>query len=143
MAQAKNGDTVRLHYTGRLDDGTVFDTSENRQALQFTVGEGRVIPGFERAVLGMSVGESKSVRIAAADAYGPRRDELVVEVNRSQLPDNLDPQTGQVFRLSLKDGLSVDARVAATTEDSVTLDANHPLAGESLNFELQLLEIVA
>ena len=140
METAKTGDRVRVHYTGILEDGSVFDSSTGRDPLEFTVGSGQVIPGFDQAVAGMKPGDERKVTIPAAEAYGSRRDDLVIEVERERLPDNLDPQIGQQLQLS-QEGQSFVVRIAEVSEESVTLDANHPLAGEDLTFELQLVEI--
>jgi peptidylprolyl isomerase len=142
MTQARQGDTVRLHYQGKLKDGTVFDTSRERHPLQFTIGTGQVIVGFEQAVIGMSVGESKTARIPMEQAYGPRRDDLIVNMDRSMLPPGLDPEIGQRLELTQTDDRVSLVTVTAATETSLTLDANHPLAGKELTFELELLEIV-
>lgn len=142
MAQAKPGDRVRVHYKGELEDGTVFDSSEGRDPLEFTVGGGQIIPGFDRAVVGMEPGESKTEHIACAEAYGPRRDEMMVEVQRSMVPDDLELEVGQHLELQANDGTAVPVRVAELSESTVKLDGNHPLAGKNLIFAIELLEIV-
>jgi len=142
MARAKYGDTVKVHYTGRLDDGTVFDTSANGEPLQFTIGSGQIIPGFEQAVVGMNPGESKTVKIPAEDAYGQRREDLIIEVEKSQLPEGLKPEVGLQLQSRQPDGRIVVLTIADMTESHVTLDANHPLAGKDLTFEIQLVEII-
>jgi peptidylprolyl isomerase len=142
MTQAKMGDTVKVHYTGKLEDGTVFDTSTNRDPLQFTIGEGRVIPSFEQAVVGMNPGESKTTKIPADKAYGPHREELVLAVDRNQFPVDLKPEVGQRLQNRQADGRTIVVTVTDVSESSVTLDANHPLAGEDLTFDVQLLEIL-
>lgn len=141
MAEAKQGDTVSIHYTGRLDDGTVFDTSQNRDPLSFTLGEGQVIPGFENAVEGMAPGDEKTAEIPADDAYGARRDDLVLTVPRTQFPEDIDPQPGQQLQMSTGDGQTFAVVVQEADEEAVQLDANHPLAGKDLTFEIQLVEI--
>jgi peptidylprolyl isomerase len=141
MAQAKNGDTVQVHYTGTLDDGTVFDTSVDRNPLQFTLGEGRVISGFEQAVAGMTPGESKTVRITVDEAYGPHDAEMVMAIDRSDFPENIEPRVGQMLQLHQPGGQSIVVTVTEVSESSVTLDANHPLAGKDLTFDIELLEI--
>jgi peptidylprolyl isomerase len=141
MAIATSGDTVHVHYTGRLDDGTVFDSSEGRDPLTFTVGAGQVIPGFDQAVSGMAPGDSKTVRIGPSDAYGERRDELVLDVPREQFPDDIDPEPGMELAVKSDGGRQLPVRVAEVRDDSVTLDANHPLAGEALTFEVTLVEV--
>ncbi|MBW4691690.1 MAG: peptidylprolyl isomerase [Lyngbya sp. HA4199-MV5] len=142
MAQAKAGDTVKVHYIGKLDDGTVFDSSENREPLEFTLGSGGIIPGFERAVLGMSLGESKTEVIPTDDAYGPHLDEMVVVVDRQQMPPEIEPQVGQQLQLQQQDGQILPVVITDVSGASVTLDANHPLAGEELTFDIELVEIV-
>jgi peptidylprolyl isomerase len=142
MAGAKYGDTVRVHYTGKLDDGTVFDSSTGRNPLQFTLGEGRIIPGFEKAVVGMNPGESKTVKVPADQAYGPYRKEMVVVVDRDQIPADLKPKVGQELQIRQADGQIIKVTVTDVSISSVTLDANHPLAGKDLTFDIQLLEIV-
>jgi peptidylprolyl isomerase len=142
MTEAKQGDTVKVHYTGALADGTVFDSSQGREPLQFEVGKGQVIPGFEQAVVGLEEGESTKVEIAPEQAYGERRDELVLTVQRSRLPEGMDPKVGEQLRMSQPNGQAVVVSVTGVTEESVTLDANHPLAGKELHFELELVEIV-
>jgi peptidylprolyl isomerase len=141
MAQAKNGDTVTVHYTGKLEDGTVFDSSANRDPLQFTLGEGLLIPGFEQAVLGMSPGESKTAEVAADQAYGLHREEMVVEIDRQEFPPNFQPEVGQQLQMPQSDGRTIRLTVSAVSEQKVTLDANHPLAGRDLTFDIQLVEI--
>ncbi len=142
MTQAKMGDTVKVHYTGKLEDGTVFDTSTNRDPLQFTIGEGRVIPSFEQAVVGMNPGESKNTKIPADKAYGPHREELVLVIDRNQFPVDLNPEVGQRLQSRQADGRTIVVTVTDVSESSVTLDANHPLAGEDLTFDIRLLEIL-
>lgn len=141
MAAAKRGDTVRVHYTGRLNDGTVFDSSREREPLEFTVGAGEVIPGFEEAVEGMEVGEAREARLGAGDAYGERRDDLMLDLPKEQVPEGLDITPGMRLELRQPDGQAVPVTVVEIGDESVTLDANHPLAGQELNFELELVEI--
>lgn len=141
MAQATEGDTVKIHYTGKLEDGTVFDSSEGREPLEFTLGEGRVIPGFESAVEGMEEGEEKTAEVPAGDAYGPRRDDLVLTVPRGQLPDDMEPEVGQQLQMKTDDGNTFNVVIVETGEESVELDANHPLAGKDLTFDIELVEV--
>jgi peptidylprolyl isomerase len=143
MAHAKKGDTVRVHYTGKLDDGTVFDTSRERHPLQFTLGNGQVISGFESAVTGMNVGESKTTIIPMEQAYGPRRDDMIVIVKRDQLPPDLSAKVGQRLEITQTNNQVVLVTVTGVSESSITLDSNHPLAGKTLTFDLELLEIVS
>ena len=140
MAQARTGDTVRVHYKGSLSDGTVFDTSRNRDPLEVTLGSGQLIPGFENAVLGMETGEERRVTIPAEDAYGPRREELILEVPRGRFPPDIEPEVGKQLRMT-QEGHDFVVVVQDVKEDSVTLDANHPLAGKELIFELELVEV--
>ncbi|MFQ6057453.1 MAG: peptidylprolyl isomerase [Anaerolineae bacterium] len=142
MAQAKHGDTVKVHFTGKLEDGTVFDTSINRDPLQFTIGEGQIIPGFEQAVVGMNPGESKTTKVPADKAFGPHREEMVLVVERNQLPVHLQPKVGQQLQMRQADGQIILVKVTDVSESSVTLDANHPLAGKDLTFDIQLIEII-
>ncbi len=141
MTQAQNGDTVQIHYTGRLDDGTVFDTSEDRDPLEFTLGDEQVIPGFEKAVEGMEEGESKTAEIPADDAYGEHRDDLVVSVPRDRLPDDMDPDVGDRLQMQSPDGHTFNATVVDQDASSLKMDANHPLAGKDLTFDIELVEI--
>ncbi len=141
MEQAKNGDQVKVHYTGKLNDGTVFDSSEGREPLEFTLGEGQVIPGFESAVVGMEKGENKTTNIPSEEAYGPHYQEMVLVVPRSQFPPDVNPQVGDQLQLRQPNGQSFNVNVTDITPDSVTLDANHPLAGKDLTFDIRLVEI--
>lgn len=142
MSQVKQGDTVQLHYTGRLQNGVVFDTSRSRHPLQFKVGTGQVIEGFEQAVLGMAVGQSKTTVVPIDQAYGPRREELVVTMQRNQLPEGLDPKVGQRLEFTQTDDKVVLATVMAETESTLTVDTNHPLAGNVLTFDIELINIL-
>ncbi len=138
--QAKNGDRVRVHYTGRLGDGQVFDSSRDGEPLEFTVGAGEVIPGFDDAVRGMEVGESKTIEIEPDDAYGPRREQLVTQVSREAAQFPVEPQVGMHFGLPLQDGNQIEVVVTEVTDSHVTIDGNHPLAGEKLIFDVELVE---
>jgi peptidylprolyl isomerase len=140
MTQAKNGDTVYIHLTGRLANGTVFATSENRAPLELVLGEGRVLPGVDRAVVGMQAGASKSVAIPAEEAYGDRREELVRELGQDQI-GNLAPEVGDELEVRQPDGERVIVRVVSVSESSVTVDGNHRLAGEDLTFDIELVSI--
>lgn len=141
MAQAQEGDTVHIHYTGRLDDGTVFDSSRERGPLDFTLGSGQVIPGFESAVSGMAEGESKTTTIPAEEAYGAPRDDLFIPVDRTQLPQELAPDVGKPLQMQTPDGKQIHVVIAEVEEDKIVVDANHPLAGEDLTFEIELVKI--
>ncbi|MFO7973964.1 MAG: peptidylprolyl isomerase [Candidatus Hydrogenedentota bacterium] len=142
MAEAKEKDKVRVHYTGKLDDGTVFDSSREREPLEFTIGEERLIPGFEQAVVGMAPGEKKVENVGAGDAYGPFRDELVQELSRNDFPDDIDISQGQRFEARTANGQPLMLTVVDVADEKVTVDANHPLAGKDLVFEIELLEIL-
>lgn len=138
MSQVKNGDTVKVHYTGTLADGTVFDSSLEREPLEFTLGEGQLIPGFEKTVLGMSAGESRTVIIPAEEAYGPYREEMVLEVPRTQLPADMEPQVGMQLQIGEEQGEGMVVQITQVSDSNITLDANHPLAGKDLTFNIQL-----
>jgi peptidylprolyl isomerase len=142
MAQAQSGDLVRVHYTGRLADGTIFDTSMEREPLEFTLGGGELIPGFEQAVLGMTAGESKTATILVDQAYGPHHTERVIDVERHHLPPDLQPELGQRLQMTRPDGTTITVVITTITETQVTLDANHPLAGQDLIFDIMLVEIL-
>jgi len=141
MEFAKKDDVVRLNYKGTFANGTVFDSSENHGPIQFIVGKGMVIPGFEDAVIGMKPGDSKTIEISSENAYGPHRDELVLEIPRDKLPEGLEPEIGQRIQFS-KDDQKFELQVVAMSEANVTFDGNHPLAGKDLIFEIELLEII-
>lgn len=174
MAQAKSGDTVRVHYTGTLDNGSIFDSSEEREAacgdecgdscadhgndcgdhdcgcgerasgpLEFVIGQGNLIVKFEEAVIGLEPGQSVTVKIAADDAYGQRSDQLVAVVERSEIPDHIHPEVGDRMEVVTQDGSGMPVTVTGVTDTTITLDANHPLAGMDLTFEIRLMEIVA
>jgi len=141
MSKVKQGDTVKIHYTAKMAGGKVFDTSRKREPLEFKVGEGKVIRGIEEAVLGMDQGDKKTVTISQEKAYGPHKNEMVVQVPRERLPDDLDPRVGQLLEVRQPDGNSSVVTVTDVTTESVTLDANHPLAGKELTFDIELLEV--
>jgi peptidylprolyl isomerase len=141
MAQAKQGDLVKVHYTGTLDDGSTFDSSADRDPLQFVIGEGMLIPAFEQAIVGMLPGDSRSVHIPADDAYGPYMDELILEVDKNQIPESLNPEEGMQLQITQDDGSSTVVKVVKLTDEKVYLDANHPLAGKDLNFSIELVDI--
>jgi len=142
MSAAKSGDTVRIHYTGTLDDGTEFDSSSGRDPLEFSLGGGQVIPGFDAAVTGMSVGENKSVTITPENAYGERHDQLVQQVSRDALPEDMEPAVGMQLQSQSPDGQVMNLVITEVVEDAITVDANHPLAGFALTFAIELVEIV-
>ncbi|MBD3341980.1 MAG: peptidylprolyl isomerase [Candidatus Lokiarchaeota archaeon] len=138
---AEDGDTVRVHYVGTFKDGTVFDSSENREPLEFTVGTGQVIPGFDDGVRGLAVGEKNSFEIAPEDAYGDVREDLVFKVGVNEIPPDVEPEAGQILTMEQPNGRTANLKIKEVGEDSVTLDANHPLAGQILVFEIELMEI--
>lgn len=141
MQNAKRGDTVHVHYRGTLADGSEFDNSAGGDPISFTLGAGEVVPGFETAIEGMAAGEKKTHTISAEDAYGERREELVFTVGREQMPIDSEIEVGDMLRVGFPDGTSAAVQVAAIDGQSVTIDANHPLAGKDLTFELELVSI--
>jgi len=142
LATIKKGDKVKVHYTGTIADGTVFDTSKEREPLEFTLGEGKLIPGFEKAVEGMDVGDSNTVTIPSDEAYGEKKDDMVIDVERSQIPPDIEPEVGQQLQIQQKDGGAIPVVITDVTEQTVKLDANHPLAGEDLTFEIEVVDVV-
>jgi peptidylprolyl isomerase len=143
MSQAKHGDTVRVYYRGKLQDGTEFDVSFDREPLQFTIGGGQVIPGFEEAVVGMNPGDSKTTELSVEKAFGPHREDMVAVVPKSQFANwDLEPTVGERVPIPQPDGSPVEVTVTEVTESAVTLDANHPLAGENLTLDIELIDIV-
>ena len=141
MTQAKNGDTVTVHFTGKFEDGEVFDTSQNGKPLEFTLGSGSMMPGFEAGVLGMEVGESKIIHVTPEDAYGQRQESMVATLQREEFPDHITPEVGQQIEIRHPDGGSFRVLVAEVTDGAVTLDGNHPLAGKDLVFDVDLVQI--
>ena len=141
MSQVKAGDTVRIHYTGTLDDGTVFDSSQGREPLEFTVGSGEIIPGLDNALPGMAEGEQKSVSVPADEAYGQHDPNGRQEVPRDQIPEHIPLDPGTALQMQTPDGQAVPVTVAEVTDEVVVLDANHPLAGKDLTFEVEMVEI--
>jgi peptidylprolyl isomerase len=137
----QSGDTIKVHYHGRLNDGTVFDSSEGRAPLQFTVGSGTVIRGFDEGVKGMSVGEKRTIEIPFADAYGPEDPSMFIEFPKDRLPDDLNPEVGMQLTMNNASGGRVPVVVTEVNSDSIVLNANHPLAGKDLIFDLELVEI--
>ncbi|RME20820.1 MAG: peptidylprolyl isomerase [Candidatus Zixiibacteriota bacterium] len=141
MAKAKQGDTVRVHYTGKLDDGSVFDSSQGRDPFEFTIGSGQVIPGFENAVIGMEPGETKTAICSAEDAYGAHREDMVAQVPLDRMPADLTPEVGQRLQASQADGSVLEVVITDVGADTVTIDGNHPLAGKQLTFDIELIAI--
>ncbi|MGD8254502.1 MAG: FKBP-type peptidyl-prolyl cis-trans isomerase [Syntrophobacterales bacterium] len=142
MARAKVGDKVRVRYRGFLNDGTIFDLSSEKRPLEITIGEKMVISGFEEAIVGMSEGDTKGVSIPPEDAFGPHRKDLVLVVKQSDMPSHINPQLGMQLEISSYDGGTASVTVADISEETITLDGNHELAGKELNFKIELVEIV-
>lgn len=143
MQQVKSGDTVKVHYHGKLTDGTTFDSSEGREPLEFEVGSGMVIAGFDSGVSGMSVGEKKTIEIPVDEAYGTKQDDLLMEFPKSNFPADMLPEVGMQLNMSNGSGQNFPVVIREVKDDVVVLDANHPLSGEDLVFDLELVEIVA
>lgn len=141
MQQVKNGDTVRVHYHGKLTDGTTFDSSEGRDPLEFEVGSGSVIAGFDSGVTGMQVGEKKTINIPVDDAYGQKQEDLYMEFPIDRFPSDMKPEVGMQLNMSNGEGQNFPVIISEVGPDTVILDANHPLAGENLTFDLELVEI--
>ncbi len=141
MSQVKENDTIKLHYTGKLTDGQVFDSSVDREPIEFTVGEGKIIPGLEKGVIDMKVNEKKTIEIAKDEAYGEASDELFQEVKKEQLPEDIKPEVGMGLVSKNPDGSERQLRVADVKDDHIVVDANHPLAGKDLVFDVELVEI--
>lgn len=138
---AKNGDQVKVHYRGTLSDGTEFDNSFEKEPLEFTIGEGQIIPGFENAVVGMGEGEKKQFTVTPEEGYGEYNEEGKIEVERANLPDDINPELGMMLQVTTPDNQVVHVSVVDMDENKVTLDANHPLAGKDLHFEIELKEV--
>lgn len=141
MSQVKENDTVKVHYTGKLSNGQVFDSSLEREPLEITLGQGMLIPGFEKGMIDMKVNEKKTIHIPVAEAYGDIQKELFHEVNKDQLPQDMTPEVGMGLVSQKPDGTEVQFRVAEVHEEHIIIDANHPLAGQDLIFDLELVEI--
>jgi peptidylprolyl isomerase len=141
MSQAKSGDTVKIHYTGTLDDGSEFDSSVGREPLEFSLGAGQVIAGFDSAVDGMTVGDSKTVTIPAGEAYGERHEQMIQQVPKSALPDDKEPEVGMQLQSQSPEGQIMNLVISAVADDTVTVDGNHPLAGKALTFAIELVSV--
>jgi len=141
MKQAQKGDNVQVHYTGKLNDGSVFDSSQGREHLAFTVGAGQMIPGFDKAVVGMTTGDKQTITIPSAEAYGERREDLVVAIPAENIPEDMNPQVGDRFAINQPDGQQIPVVVTALDAEKITLDANHDLAGKDLIFDIEMVEI--
>jgi len=137
--EAQQGSTVKVHYEAKLQDGTLLESSSGKDPLEFTIGEGKILPGLEEAVVGMAPGEQKTVDLSPDSAYGEHRQELVVEMSREKLPDDVEPEVGQQLQMQSEQGQSFPVVVTDVSEQQIRLDANHPLAGRSLRFELELV----
>jgi peptidylprolyl isomerase len=140
--RANTGDTVRIHYTGTLTDGSEFDSSAGGDPLEFTIGAGQIIPGLDREIAGMAVGDTKKVTVIADEAYGAREPEAVQEVPREAVPEGINLVVGNRLQATTADGQQMVVTIAAVNDETVTMDANHPLAGEDLIFDVELVEIV-
>ena len=141
LSKAKDGDTVKVHYTGTLENGEVFDTSKEREPLEFQLGQGQLIPGFEKAVIGMDEGDATKVDIPSDEAYGEVREDLVITVPKDQLPDDVEPKIGMQLQVNQQNGQPIPVRITEIKDEELILDANHPLAGKDLSFEIKLLEV--
>jgi FKBP-type peptidyl-prolyl cis-trans isomerase 2 len=141
MSVATKGNTVKVHYTGKLKDGTVFDSSENREPIEFTLGDGNMIKGFDAAVHGMAVGDDKSVTIPSEEAYGDKKDEMMVDIPRTQVPADIKPEVGMDLSIQNQQGQPMPVKVVHVDDEKITLDANHPLAGQDLIFDIRLVEV--
>lgn len=142
MQQVKTGDKVKVHYNGKLRNGETFDSSEGREPLEFTVGGGQVIKGFDQGVMGMQVGDKKTVEIEVGDAYGEKNEDMIIEFPKTQFPPDMEPEAGMQLMMNNGEGQSFPVLVKEVMEETVLLDANHPLAGEDLVFDIELVEIV-
>src|SRR5690554_2213224 len=141
MAVATKGNKVKVHYTGKLNDGTVFDSSEDREPLEFVLGDGNMIKGFDSAVQGMELGSNKSVVIPSVEAYGDKREDMMVDIPVDQVPAEIKPEVGMDLSIQNQNGQPMPVKVVHVDEEKITLDANHPLAGQDLNFDIKLVEI--
>ena len=139
--KVKSGDTIKVHYTGTLDDGSVFDSSEGKDPLEFKVGEKQVIPGFEDAVRQMKVNEEKTITIPSDEAYGPKQKQLMWEIPRDKLPQEIEPQKGAQLMLKAPSGQQLPAFVSEVKDTSIVLDLNHPLAGKDLTFKIKVVAV--
>jgi peptidylprolyl isomerase len=141
MSEAKKGDMVKVHYTGRFEDGSLFDSSKDRAPLQFTLGNGEMIPGFENAIIGMKIGDTKTAKIAANEAYGPYIDDMVMRIGKDKFPADMELKTGLMLKIRQPEGNAINVMVTDISDDEVVLDANHPLAGKDLEFDIELVHI--
>ena len=142
MAAAKLGDTVKIHFTGKLQDETVIETSKDRDPLEFKIGEGNVIPGLEQGVIGMAAGDKKTIAVSPEEGFGQQQEDLVVDLKKSEFPEDVEFAVGAYLNIETSDSKEFKAKVVEIKEDTVALDANHPLAGITINYDVELLEIV-
>ena len=142
MAEAKLGDTVKIHFTGKLQDETVIETSKDRDPLEFKIGDGNVIPGLEQGVIGMAAGDKKTIAVSSEEGFGQQQQDLVVDLKKSEFPEDVEFAVGAYLNIETSEGKEFKAKVVEIKEDTVTLDANHPLAGITINYDVELIEIV-
>ena len=142
MAEAKLGDTVKIHFTGKLQDETVIETSKDRDPLEFKIGEGYVISGLEQGVIGMAAGDKKTIAVSPEDGFGQRQEDLIVDLNKSEFPEDAEFAVGAYLNIESSDGKEFQAKVIEIKEKTITIDANHPLAGATINYDVELLEII-
>jgi FKBP-type peptidyl-prolyl cis-trans isomerase 2 len=143
MQQVKSGDNIKIHYHGTLADGSIFDSSNGREPLEFEVGSGMVIPGFDTGVMNMVVGDKKTIHIPFMEAYGPSQPEMIMDFPRNQFPEDMTPEVGMQLNMSNDEGHNFPVAIIEVAEETVKLDGNHPLAGKDLTFDLELVEIVS
>jgi len=141
MSPAVDGNTVKVHYKGKLEDGSVFDSSEGRDPLEVKLGTNAIIPGFEKGLMGMEVGDKKTITIPSEEGYGPRRDELIMELNKSDFPENITPEVGLQLQMQREDGQNLPVTIIDIKDEKITLDANFPLAGKTLIFDVEMMEV--
>ncbi len=141
MQIVKKGDTIKIHYHGTLSDGSIFDSSKQREPLEFEVGSGMVIPGFDDGVMNMKVGDIKTINIPFDEAYGPVQEQMIIDFPRNQFPEDMQPEAGMQLQMSDKSGQNFPVVVVSATDEIIKLNANHPLAGKDLTFKLELIEI--
>jgi len=142
MAEAKLGDTVKIHFTGKLQDETVIETSKDRDPLEFKIGDGNVIPGLEQGVIGMAAGDKKTIAVSPQEGFGQQQEDLVVDLKKSEFPEDVEFAVGAYLNIETSDSKEFKAKVVEIKKDTVTLDANHPLAGITINYDVELIEIV-
>ena len=142
MQQVKTGDTIKVHYNGTLNDGSIFDSSNGREPLEFEVGSGMVIPGFDIGVMDMMIGDKKTIHIPFMEAYGPSQPEMIMDFPRTQFPEDMVPEVGMQLQMSNQEGQNFPVSIIGIDADFVKLDGNHPLAGKDLTFDLELVEIM-